>query len=255
MKIKVLISFLALAIGITSCVSSKKYKTLQDELANAQTMLEAQKKKASDCESSKMDLEKEIAKLKNDMNQTKGEAGQLQSKIAELEKMKALKDQEIQKIKEEIRKAFATVNTPGMTISQVGEKLFVSLPDDILFKKGSSYINSNGTKVLKNLSAVFAANPAMNITVEGHTDKSLVKEGAAFKDNLDLSTERANNAVRLMIKNKVKPEQLTAAGRSSFEPSGRMKEGKDKMAYDRRLQLVISPDVTKLYELSKKLVP
>ncbi|HMW37847.1 MAG: OmpA family protein [Saprospiraceae bacterium] len=255
MKIKLLLGLVILATGISSCVSNKKYKALQDELANAQSMLDAQKKKVSDCESSKMDLEKQISKLQGDLSSSKGEASKYQAQVSELEKMKAMKEQEIQKIKDEIRKAFAGINVQGVTISQTGEKLFVSLPDQVLYKKGSAIINSNGNKILKGLADVFNANPNMNVMVEGHTDKTLVKDGAPFKDNLELSTERANNAVRFLLKNKVKPEQLTAAGRSSFEPSGKMKEGKDKMAYDRRLQIILTPDVAKLYEISKKLVP
>lgn len=237
---------------MVSCVSSKKYKSLQDELANAQSMLESQKKKTMDCESTKMDLEKQIAKLRADMDASKGESSKYQAQIAELEKMKGLKEQELARIKEELRKAFSAINAPGLSITQAGDKLYVSLPDQILYKKGSSTINKNGEKVLKGLADVFSANAGMNVIVEGHTDKSLVKDGAAYKDNLQLSTERANNAVRMLIKNKVKPEQLTSAGRSSFEPTGKSMEGRDKMALDRRIEFIITPDVTKLYELSKK---
>ncbi|MEP7196984.1 MAG: OmpA family protein [Saprospiraceae bacterium] len=252
MKINYFICLLIMVFGLGSCVSSKKYKNLQEELTNAQAMLDAQKKKSTDCESSKMDLEKMIAKLKYDIDQTKGETGKLQNQVSELEKMKSLKEQELMRLKEEIKKAFSSINTLGLTITQSGDKLYVSLPDQVLYKKGSASISANGTKVLKSLGSVFAANPNMSITVEGHTDKSLVKDGAKYKDNLELSTVRANNAVRMLLTQKVKPEQLTSAGRSSFEPTGKMMEGRDKNALDRRLEFIITPDVTKLYELSKK---
>ena len=252
MKTKILFFILILSISEWSCVSSKKYKGLQDELANAQSMLESQKKKTADSESSKMELEKQISKLKYEIDQTKGETSKYQNQVADLEKIKNLKDQELARIKEELKKAFSSLNVPGLSISVMGDKLYVSLPDQVLYKKGSATINKSGGNILKSLANVISSNVNMNVIVEGHTDKSLVKTGAAFKDNLDLSTLRANNAVRFLISNKVNKEQLTSAGRSSFEPTGRMHEGKDKMALDRRLEFIITPDVTKLYELSKK---
>ena len=91
MKIKLLLGLLILATKISSCVSNKKYKALQDELANAQSMLDAQKKKVSDCESSKMDLEKQISKLQGDLSSSKGEASKYQSQVSEFAKMKVMK--------------------------------------------------------------------------------------------------------------------------------------------------------------------
>jgi len=252
MKIKLFSLFLLGIISFTSCVSSKKFKSLQEDNTNLQKMLDAQKGKLTDCESSKMDLEKSIAKLNSEIGNSKGELTKFQNQVSELEKMNKQKEAEIQRIKDEIHKAFSMVDGADLSVKQMGDKLYVSLPNRILYKKGSGVLNKNGETILKSLSTVFTKNSGMKVVVEGHADKTPVKSDAPFKDNLDLSTLRANNVVRYLLKQKVAPEQLTASGRSSFEPTGVVAEGRDKTAMDRRIEFIISPDVSKLYELSKK---
>jgi len=246
MKTNLLILFLSLSLGMISCVSSKKHKALQADYENLQKMLDTQKSKVTDCENSKMDLEKQLAKVKADLSSANSEINKFQGQVAELEKMNKAKEGEIQRIKDELRSAFSSVNAADLTITQVGDKLYVSLPNKILYRKGSQSLNKNGQTILKNLAEVFKKNDHMSIIVEGHADKSLVKSDAPYKDNLDLSTLRATNVVRYLISQKVKENQLTAAGRSNFEPTG---QGNN---VDRRIEFIISPDVTKLYELSKK---
>jgi len=246
MKTKFFVLSIALILGMGSCVSSKKYKALQSENENLQKMLESQKSKLSGCETAKMDLEKQVSKLNSDLSAANSEMNKYKSQVGDLEKMNKAKDDEIQRIKGEIRKAFAGLDGTDLQVREVGDKLYVSLPNRVLYSKGSTNLNSNGQKMVKNLADIFKKSPAISVVVEGHADKSGVKSDAPYKDNLELSTIRATKVVRYLLSEKVNAEQLTAAGRSNFEPTGQ------GVSMDRRIEFIISPDVAKLYELSKK---
>ncbi len=246
MKTKFFVLLMAGLLGTFSCVSSKKYKALQSENENLQKMLESQKSKLTGCENDKMGLEKQVSKLNSDLSAANGEMNKYKMQVTDLEKMAKAKDDEIQRIKSEIRKAFSALEGTDLTVRQEGDKLYVSLPNRVIYSKGSPNLNKNGQKIVMGLADIFKKSPAIHVLVEGHADKSGVKTDAPYKDNLELSTLRATNVVRYLLNQKVEAAQLTAAGRSNFEPTG---QGANM---DRRIEFVITPDVAKLYELSKK---
>lgn len=245
MKTKFIVLSIALMMGSTACVSSKKYKALQGENESLQKMLDSHKSKLTDCENSKMDLEKQLSKANADLGAANSEMGKYKMQVSDLEKMNKAKEEEIQRIKSEIRKAFSSLEGTDLQVREEGDKLYVSLPNRVLYRKGSANLNTNGQKIVKGLADIFKKANA-SIVVEGHADKSGVKSDAPYKDNLDLSAIRATNVVRYLISQKVDAKNLTAAGRSNFEPTGQ------GVNMDRRIEFIISPDVTRLYELSRK---
>ena len=81
--------------------------------------------------------------------------------------------------------------------------------------------------------------------VEGHTDTDKVLPGSPYKDNWDLSVMRATSVVRILQDNgRIDPVRITAAGRGEFLPL----DPGDK-ARNRRIEIILSPDLTQLYEL------
>ena len=91
--------------------------------------------------------------------------------------------------------------------------------------------------------------PKLEVIVVGNTDTTHVK-GVA--DNWSLSTERANNVVRILReKYTVDPGRLVAAGRGKFHPiaDNSTKEGRAK---NRRTEIVLNPDFVKIWERIKK---
>ncbi len=85
----------------------------------------------------------------------------------------------------------------------------------------------------------------INIMVEGHTDTDKVLPGAAYKDNWDLSVLRATSVVRILLEGStIDPVRITAAGKSQYEPA----DPNDK-AKNRRIEVILAPDLKQLYEL------
>ena len=84
--------------------------------------------------------------------------------------------------------------------------------------------------------------------IEGHTDSRTINTDK-IKDNWDLSVLRATSVVRALQKDfGVAPEQLIAAGRSSYQPLTD-NDSKENRARNRRTRIVILPNIDKFFAL------
>jgi chemotaxis protein MotB len=245
---KTFVFIIAGSILLTSCVSSKKYKDLQSE---KDAMTQNYEKQIMDikkgCSAKETELNDRINSLSN-------EASTCKSDMMKYKNMSDEKAAALAKLEKDIREAFASFDNPDLKIIQKADKMYISLPNRILFMKGSDKLSKDGNTVLDLLSGIFKKNPKMDILVEGHTDHDpVVKTRFKFKDNWGLSAARSLNALRYLVKQGVPEKQLTAAGRADQVTTGELMDGIDKSAYDRRIEFVITPDVHKLYSIKEGL--
>ena len=86
------------------------------------------------------------------------------------------------------------------------------------------------------------------VLIEGHTDNVPYKSGGVIQDNWDLSVKRATAIVRILQSQKVSANQITAAGRSEYNPvaSNNTREGKAK---NRRIEIILSPNLDAISKL------
>ncbi len=83
--------------------------------------------------------------------------------------------------------------------------------------------------------------------IEGHTDSDPFKKGVLI-DNWDLSVKRSTAIVRALQDLGVNPQQLIAAGRSSFVPLVPNDSAENK-ATNRRTKILILPKIDQFYEM------
>jgi chemotaxis protein MotB len=132
-------------------------------------------------------------------------------------------------------------------------KVYVSLEEKLLFKSASWDIDANGRNALKKLGGVLERNPDIQIMIEGHTDNVPYNPGSGqLKDNWDLSVKRATTIVRELVSgSKIDPKRLTASGRSEYMPVDE-RNTSDARQKNRRTEIVLTPDLSELYELINK---
>ena len=94
-------------------------------------------------------------------------------------------------------------------------------------------------------------NPNVALIIEGHTDSRSISTDK-YEDNWDLSVSRATAVVRKLIKMGVNPEQLIAAGRSEYMPTGD-NTSSDGRRHNRRTEAIIVPNIGKLYRVHKNM--
>ena len=123
---------------------------------------------------------------------------------------------------------------PGLDVTETAHAVTITLPEAILFDSGKAVLKESSKSTLAKIAEVIKKHYAgKTIRVEGHTDADPIKK-STWKDNWELSTERALAVVRDLTKaGVVNPKDIYAAGFGEYAP----KAG-DK-AKNRRVEIVI----------------
>ncbi len=199
-----------------------------------------------DLEKQKMALEQKEADLKK----AYAELQEREKKIAELQQLLTEQKTKSEALKEAIKKALTDFSAGELSVYTKDGKVYVSMSDKLLFKSGSTTVESKGVEALGKLSEVLKKNADILITIEGHTDNvPYISSGGLIKDNWDLSLMRSSSVLHILTdKYKVNPVQIIASGRGEFSPisSNATADGK---ARNRRTEIIITPKVDKLLQM------
>lgn len=200
--------------------------------------------------------DKEIAQLKTENLQYGKEAADcrmtkaaIAEKLDNLNQNLAEKGTSMKKIQEKVQTAIDKFEGEGATVTYKNGLVHINYTDDFFFKSGSSTIGARGREALNTVAEVLRENPGVQCIIVGNTDTNHVKGKA---DNWSLSTERANAVVRILADTYyINPARLTAAGRSKFNPvaDNSTAAGREK---NRRIEIIINPDLSRLWELMEK---
>ncbi len=268
-KIVIALSLLAL---MTSCVSKKKYADLEARNKETQDLLNTCTVKLNSCLEEKAGLAATAASLK-DQNQhlitTSKDMTVLTAKGAEniekaLESIKE-KDLKISRMQDALTKkdsvtlAVVTslksavgISDPDIEINVEKGVVFISIADKLLFKSGSYEVTDKAKGVLAKVAKVVNDKPDFECMVEGHTDNVPYNGSGILLDNWDLSVKRSTSIIRVLTGQLgVKPEQLIAAGRSSYVPLVANDSAENK-ARNRRTRIVVLPKIDQFYEMVEK---
>lgn len=122
--------------------------------------------------------------------------------------------------------------------------VMINISDKLLFQSGSATVNRQAYPLLEKLANVINSEPAMEVMIEGHTDDTAIRK-SNFKDNWELSVERATAIVRLLENNyNVDGKKMIASGRSSYNPIVE-NDSWENRAVNRRTRIVILPNLDK----------
>ncbi|MGH8549549.1 MAG: OmpA/MotB family protein [Methylococcales bacterium] len=114
------------------------------------------------------------------------------------------------------------VQADRVKITQLQDRLRVTLVDELLFPEGGWEIHSSGKNVLDKMVPALQSTTTHRIEVEGYTDN--VPIGAhlhhRFPSNWELSAARAAEVVKYLQKKGIDPSRLTAAGHGEYQPVG-----------------------------------
>ncbi|GAA0891187.1 OmpA family protein [Fulvivirga kasyanovii] len=194
--------------------------------------------------------------LKENLEQTKrlneslsADLSEREKKVKELETILENKDRAVQELKKKITNALLSFKENDLTVEVKNGKVYVSLAEQLLFKSGSTVVDSKGVTALQQLAKALKDQKDIHVMVEGHTDNVPISRTSQYmKDNWDLSVLRATSIIRILTESGVEPNQITAAGRGEFSPVevNETAEGRQK---NRRTEIVITPDLDELFEI------
>tara|TARA_B100000530_G_scaffold310758_1_gene237401 strand:- start:225 stop:1073 length:849 start_codon:yes stop_codon:yes gene_type:complete len=273
---KISLLLLTIFILLTSCISQKKYLELEDLQRNTKSLLDTATIKLNSCNEEKetalanlSSMQDQVRFLKSnnqDLINNLGNLTTLSQKGAEnleksLESMKE-KDLRIQNMQDAVTKkdsvtlalvtslkgVLGNLSDDDIEINVEKGVVYVSISDKLLFNSGSYNVTQRAKEVLGKVAKVVNDKPEIEFMVEGHTDNVPIKiEG--IEDNWDLSVKRATSVVRILQNDfDVKPERMTASGRSYYIPLYD-NDSPSNRAKNRRTRIVVLPKLDQFYDL------
>lgn len=205
-------------------------KDLNETIANlSDEKLSVLKEKDMAINRLSVEKEKALARLLEEKQRT------VKEKERAMNKMKQTYDNLVSELNNEIKKG-------EIAVTQLRDKLSLSLVEKILFDSGSADIKKNGKAVLDRVAKILRNITDKQIRIEGHTDNVPIGPVLAvkFPTNWELSTARSTTVVRYLQEKGIDPGFLSAAGYSEYRPvaSNESDEGKAK---NRRIEIVLIP--------------
>jgi chemotaxis protein MotB len=183
------------------------------------------------------ELERQMDDLNHELNLKVAEITKTKKeKEAEIARVQSAKDSLITQMQEEI-------DNKQIRITQLADRLQVSIVDKILFPSGEADITPAGLKVLERVGNILKNVEDKIIRVEGHTDNIPISGRLAqkFPTNWELSTARATNVVRLLQETvNIDPVKLEAVGLGEHQPIA-PNDTKEGRAQNRRIEIALLP--------------
>jgi chemotaxis protein MotB len=275
---------IVLIVLLSSCVTQKKYGTLQSQLTAAQAQLHACNEKKDLCQSDLTNCRSELSTTKATLagkeEQLADCKSQRDKQVTQVGNLTVLsqkandninqtlsqlqdKDKYIQlllaaKTKADSINLALSVNLKGALREGLDDKdvdikidktvVFINLSDKMLFSTGSAELSSKAKGVLGKIAAIVQSRPDVQVMVEGYTDNKKINT-ACIDDNWDLSVKRSTSVVRVLQNvYKIDPNILVAAGRGEYNALA-SNDTPDGRATNRRTRIIIMPKLDQFYDL------
>ena len=285
MKTKFIVFLFSVAI-LGSCVSSKKFKGSQAQLAREKSMTAKIQQDLSGCEGEKRKLEAKNLDLQSQLAILKDQTAFLKENntqaLKQLENLSVISSSQAESIKKSmenmgikdnmiyslqsslaqrdslnmalvmnLKGAIGNLDDKDINIKVDKGVVYIDISDKMLFQSGSYNITSRASEVLGKVATVLKNQKDIEFMVEGHTDNVPFSRGDLL-DNWDLSVKRATAVVRV-LQNKygLNPAMMTAAGRSEYQPLGSNDSVEGKAA-NRRTRIVILPQLDQFFKLLER---
>lgn len=277
-KLQLIISTAAILM-LVSCVSTKKYESLQTDYTTLQAKNSAIELDNINCQNSLSSANARITGLQEQLTAERANLAGLQSALDKCLTSAGQGNVNVSKLVDEINASnkyiqalIASKNksdslnmvlTNNLTRSLSKEEMqdvnvqvlkgvvYISLSDNMLYKSGNYEISEKAGETLTKIAKIIKDYDDFEVLVEGNTDNVPISS-TNIRNNWDLSVLRGSSVVQeLQTTYGIDPKRLTAAGRGEYNPmaSNDTEAGKN---LNRRTQIIITPKLDQFMELINK---
>ena len=197
-------------------------------------------------------LRQEIQKLNSLLAEKERESINDKIAIADLGKKLnsalASRVQDLQKFRSEFFGQLREILENRSEVRVVGDRFIFQ--SEVIFATGQANVSTAGKEQLTDIASALREieksipeNIPWVLQIEGHTDSDPIANSSIYRDNWDLSTERALSVVRFLRSEGISANRLAAAGYGEFQPidSGNSAASKQR---NRRIELKLTQRVT-----------
>ncbi|SMF20718.1 OmpA/MotB family protein [Desulfovibrio gilichinskyi] len=123
------------------------------------------------------------------------------------------------KVFEDVKYLQTTKGVEGIMSANFEDgNIIINLPSDVLFNLGEVTLSPQGMQAVASLRDFFVKHADQYINIKGYTDDIQPSAGSRLKDNWEISSLRAVNVLRYLMKLGIKPNRLTATGLGEMDP-------------------------------------
>lgn len=277
---KTILTLIAVALTLSSCVSKKQYaelktdydrlKTehsgLQQDYNNAQVRIaeytsdsKSLAARLAEEQQRNKEMKEAYAKLQGSYDQNIQQGNVNISKlvdeinasnkfIKQLVEAKSKSDSLNQALTNKLTRSLTREETNDVDVQVLKGVVYISLADNMLYKSGSYEIGDRAGETLSKIAKIITDYKDYDVLVEGNTDNVPISQ-KNIRNNWDLSALRASSVVQaLQTRYGVDPKRLSAAGRGEYNPvaSNATEKGKQR---NRRTQIIITPKLDQFMDL------
>ena len=185
--------------------------------------IQAQQEEINRLQAEKSDMMGGLSAAMRERDEARGQVFDLQRRIHELEAELARKP------------AATTVTRSGWT-GELPGIAWLDLDVAILFDSGKATLKAQGRDALQQVVTNIRRDfPTRQVWVVGHTDSDPIKH-SKWKDNLELSVQRACTVYRELQKSGLDPQRMIAAGQGEHNP--KVANTPQTKSQNRRVQVI-----------------
>lgn len=271
-----LIGYASILFLMTSCVSTKKFNSLQ---SNYNGLMSRNSELTRENDGLKDNLDRanvNVSNLQQQINSERDHVKQLQSALDKCLASTSQGNVNISKLIDEINASnkyikelvasksksdsLNMVLTNNLTRSLTSDELqdvdvkvlkgvvYISLSDNMLYQTGNYEISDKAGSILAKVAKIITDYKDYDVLVDGNTDNVPISR-PNIRNNWDLSALRASSVVQaLQNKYGVDPKRMTVGGRGEYNPvaSNMTPEGK---SLNRRTEIIITPKLDQFMDL------
>jgi chemotaxis protein MotB len=266
-------------LSAASCVSTKKYQTLQSENSSLQGKLTGISQENDNCKNNLGSANVQIAGLQDQLRAERSHVEALQQSLDKCLTSTSSGNTNISKLIDEINASnkyiqelvnsknksdsLNMVLTNNLTRSLSKDEMqdvdvqvlkgvvYISLSDNMLYKSGSYEISDKANQTLSKIAKIITDYKDYDVLIEGNTDNVPITK-PNIRNNWDLSGLRASSVVQALQNNfGVDPKRLTAGGRGEYNPIASNDTDAGK-AQNRRTEIIITPKLDQFMDLINK---
>lgn len=220
-------------------LKAKESQTLAAQNEDLQAQLKAKSSESEALGNDKASLLKERESLQQEIESLKNTASELSRKAEKAEQLEKA-TQTYQDLQKKLEKE---ISEGQVKITEMKNRLTMTMVDKIIFPSGSTEISKEGKKVLDKVISILKDVKDKRIQVEGHTDNVKIVSDLKkrYPTNWELSTARATEVVRyLQEAGGINPILLSATGYGEYQPVAPNDTDEGKHA-NRRIEIVLLP--------------
>jgi len=151
---------------LSSCVSSKKYKTSQATLQRVRDDSAKLAQQVTTLNGNVQDMQQKNASLQQSLDKTSGDLAAQQKTVAYYHDYFDKQQSAATQLTQQLKDAVTQAGLPEQNMEQTNGVVYVNLDENALFRKNSAAVTPEGKKALTNIAQVFKSRDDINVGID-----------------------------------------------------------------------------------------